>query len=78
MAQGGLGTLIPDLIIPRPVQAFSCKLMKIQEKILVNVFSEKEVIGEGGAKLKKQRQLGDRKNGAPGGIWKTGTESEFQ
>jgi hypothetical protein len=62
MAQGGLGTLVPDLIIPRPLQAFPCNLMKTQEKILVNVFLAGGVFAEGGAKYKKQRQLGGRKN----------------
>jgi hypothetical protein len=61
MAQGGLGTLVPDLIIPRAVQAFSWKLMKTQEKILVTVFLNEGVFGEGGAKCKKQIQLGGRK-----------------
>ena len=53
MAQGGLGTLIPDLIIPRAVQAFSWKLMKTQETILVNVFLAEVVFGESGGKYKK-------------------------
>jgi hypothetical protein len=61
MAQGGLGTLIPDLIIPRPVQAFSWKLMKLKEKILVNAILGKEVFGEGGDKYKKRRQLEGRR-----------------
>ena len=79
MALGGLGTLIPDSIIPRPMQAFSCNVMKIQEKILVNVFLVGEVFGEVGAKYKKQRQLGDRKNRGTLGrdMEDRGRESEF-
>ena len=45
MAPGVFGTLIPDLIIPRPMQAFSWKLMKIQEKILVKAFLAEKDFG---------------------------------
>lgn len=77
MAQGGLGTLVPDLIIPRPVQAFSWKLMKTQEKILVTVFLGDGVFGEGGRKHKKRRELGGRKNWGLSGRFGAGVKYEL-